>query len=267
MKQEQSGDFAGQYGTGQYGRENPIKPSAAQLHQNSCVRKVIAVSGEMGGVGCSMVTSLLAVCMQRRGFHIGILDANLERPSIAWSLGAGQTAESEDGAWIPVRTAVGIDIISINLFPADEKVGRPAVTPLHLYGKIIWKDIDILFVNLPALGTQTDLTMFYKIAFDGLLAVTTPKNAQAKAVIDAAQFANIPILGIIENFSPTQHLADTHTADESLSVSDKQVDDVKVLGRIPPLKRLASGQEEGMVETFEGNWLDKAADAVEMLLD
>ena len=92
MKQKQSGEF-----TGQNGWKNPIKPSAVQPHQNSRVRKVIAVAGEMGGVGCSMVTSLLAVCMQRRGFHIGILDANIERPSIAWSLGAGQTAEKEDG--------------------------------------------------------------------------------------------------------------------------------------------------------------------------
>lgn len=262
MKLKQSGEP-----TGQNSRENPVKPSAVQPHQNSRVRKVIAVAGEKGGVGCSMVTSLLAVCMQRRGFHVGILDANFERPSIAWSLGAGQTAEKEDGAWIPARTAVGIDIISINLFPTDEKASRPASTPLQLYGEIIWKEVDILFVNLPALGQQTDLTLFYRIAFDGLLAVTTPKNALAKAVITAAHCANTPILGIIENFSPTPLLADTQTADESRSGSDEYADAVKVLGRIPPLKRLASGQEEGMVETFEGNWLDKAADAVEMLLD
>jgi Mrp family chromosome partitioning ATPase len=262
MKQEQSDEF-----TAQIGKKTPIKPKALQLHQNSRVRKVIAVAGEIGGVGCSMVTSLLAVCMQRRGFHIGILDANYERPSVAWSLGAGQTAEKVEGAWVPMRMAVGIDIISINLFPPDEKTSSPALTPLQLYSEIIWKDVDILFVNLPALGRQTDLTMFYKIAFDGLLAVTKPKYAQAQAVIDAAQFANIPILGIIENFSPALPLADTQADDENCSVADTQPDAIKVLGRIPPLKRLASGQEEGMVETFEGNWLDKAADALEMLLD
>mgnify|MGYP003093631170 FL=1 len=176
----------------------------------SSVKHLIGVVSGKGGVGKSLVTSMLAVLMQRKGYKVGILDADITGPSIPKAFGLRKPVEGEGLGMIPPSTTTGIDIMSVNLMLDDET--RPVVwrgpviagTVKQFWSDTIWHDIDYLFVDCPPGTGDVPLTVFQSLPLDGIIIVSTPQDLVAMIVEKAANMAQmmqIPVLGLVENMS------------------------------------------------------------------
>ena len=180
------------------------------LREGASVKKVIAVVSGKGGVGKSLVTSLLASEMQRRGHNCAVLDADITGPSIPKSFGITEHATGTDEYIIPVSTYTGLQIMSINLILQDERepvvwrgpVIAGAVT--QFWTDVLWQDVDYMFVDMPPGTGDVPLTVFQSLPVDGIVIVTTPQDLVGMIVAKAVKMAelmNIPVLGIVENMS------------------------------------------------------------------
>ena len=180
------------------------------LHEGSSVKKVIAVVSGKGGVGKSLVTSLMASEMQRRGHNCAILDADITGPSIPKSFGIHEHATGTDQYIIPVSTYTGLQIMSINLILQDERepvvwrgpVIAGAVT--QFWTDVLWQNVDYMFVDMPPGTGDVPLTVFQSLPVDGIVIVTTPQDLVGMIVAKAVKMAelmNVPVLGIVENMS------------------------------------------------------------------
>ncbi len=180
------------------------------LGKDSRVKNVIAILSGKGGVGKSLVTSLLAVGMSKAGYRCAILDADLTGPSIPTGFGIhGQLWGSESGI-IPAKSAGGIDIISMNLMLED--AGEPVIWRGPVIAQVVkqfwsdthWRDIDYLFVDMPPGTGDVPLTVFQSLPVDGVVVVTTPQDMVSMIVGKAVRMArmmNKPVLGLVENMS------------------------------------------------------------------
>ena len=182
----------------------------AQAHPKSNVKKVIAVMSGKGGVGKSTVASMLAVAMHRRGYRVGILDADITGPSIPKAFGVIEPAGSEEDGIYPGRSEDGIEIMSINLLlenDTDPVVWRGPVIAgavKQFWSEVIWEDIDFMFVDMPPGTGDVPLTVFQSLPIDGIIVVTSPQDLVSMVVTKAVKMAelmNVPILGLIENYS------------------------------------------------------------------
>ena len=180
------------------------------LREGASVKKVIAVVSGKGGVGKSLVTSLLASEMQRRGHNCAVLDADITGPSIPKSFGITEHATGTDEYIIPVSTYTGLQIMSINLILQDERepvvwrgpVIAGAVT--QFWTDVLWQDVDYMFVDMPPGTGDVPLTVFQSLPVDGIVIVTTPQDLVGMIVAKAmkmAELMNVPVLGIVENMS------------------------------------------------------------------
>ena len=180
------------------------------LREGSVVKKVIAVVSGKGGVGKSLVTSLLAAEMQRRGHNTAILDADITGPSIPRSFGIHGHATGTDEYIIPVSTPSGLQIMSINLILENETepvvwrgpVIAGAVT--QFWTDVLWQDVDYMFVDMPPGTGDVPLTVFQSLPVDGIIIVSTPQDLMGMIVakaVNMAKLMNIPVLGIVENMS------------------------------------------------------------------
>lgn len=179
-------------------------------HQLSNIKKIIGVVSGKGGVGKSLVTSLLAVEMNRRGFNSAILDADVTGPSIPKSFGIKEKARANKMGILPIKSSTGIDIMSINLLlenDTDPVVWRGPViagTVKQFYTDVIWEDVDYMFIDMPPGTGDVPLTVFQSLPVDGIIVVTSPQELVSMIVSKAVKMArmmNIPILGIVENMS------------------------------------------------------------------
>ncbi len=245
------------------------------LNELSEVKKVIAVVSGKGGVGKSLVTSLLAVCMNRRGHKTAILDADITGPSIPKVFGIQKKAES-DGQYIyPATTKTGIDVMSVNLLlpnDSDPVVWRGPVIAgavKQFWTDVIWNDVDYMFVDMPPGTGDVPLTVFQSLPLDGIVIVTSPQELVSMIVEKAVKMAklmNIPIVGIVENMS---YLECPDCKKKINLYGESHVDEVaaahnlKVLGKLPIDPNLAKNCDQGVIELFEGNWLDAACDELE----
>ncbi|MCR5809296.1 MAG: Mrp/NBP35 family ATP-binding protein [Clostridiales bacterium] len=241
-------------------------------HELSSVKKVIAVISGKGGVGKSLVTSLMATIMQRAGFKAAVLDADITGPSIPKLFGIeGRSAEADGFGIYPVKTRTGIDVMSINLLlenPSDPVVWRGPViagTVKQFWTEVIWKDVDFMFVDMPPGTGDVPLTVFQSLPVDGIIVVTSPQELVSMIVEKAVKMAgmmNIPILGIVENMSYFE-CPDCHAKHNIYGES--HVDDIaKTYGilnvaKLPINPKLAAASDAGLIELFEGSWLDKLA--------
>jgi len=257
-------------------RQQPVD-FRAPLGAHSSVKKVIGVVSGKGGVGKSMVTSLLAVLMNRRGHHTAVLDADITGPSIPKAFGLHTKAEACDFGLLPVTTVGGIDVMSVNLLLQNEDdpvVWRGPViagTVKQFWSEVVWNDVDYMFVDMPPGTGDVPLTVFQSLPLDGIIIVTTPQELVSMIVTKAVKMAklmNIPVLGIVENMSYVQ----CPDCGKKISVfGESKLDevaaahDIKVLGRLPIDPKLTAACDRGAVEKFEGDWLDAAADLVEDL--
>ena len=180
------------------------------LNEMSSVKKVIGVISGKGGVGKSLVTSALAVTMQRRGHKTAILDADITGPSIPKAFNLHERAKGNDFGIFPVTTATGIDVMSINLLlenETDPVIWRGSLisgTVKQFWTDVIWADEDYMFVDMPPGTGDVALTVFQSIPVDGIIIVTSPQDLVSLIVskaIKMAELMNIHVLGVIENMS------------------------------------------------------------------
>ena len=251
--------------------ESLLAPQNAQSH----VKKVIAVVSGKGGVGKSLVTSMLAVTMNRREHKTAVLDADITGPSSPTVFGLKTRAVGNDHGILPVETKTGIEVMSVNLLlehATDPVVWRGPViagTVKQFWTDVIWGDVDYMFVDMPPGTGDVPLTVFQSLPVDGIVIVTSPQELVSTIVAKAVNMAhmmNIPIIGIVENMSYIQ----CPDCGKKIAVfGESHLDAVaaehglKVLGRLPIDPQLARQCDSGVLELFEGDWLEQAADAVE----
>ena len=179
-------------------------------HTLSNIKKVIGVVSGKGGVGKSLVTSLMAITSRKAGYETAILDADITGPSIPKVFGLTEKATGDEVGMYPVVTKSGIKTISINSLLPDET--EPVVWRGPVIGGAVkqfwtdgvWKDVDFMFIDMPPGTGDVALTVFQSIPVDGIIIVTTPQDLVSMIVTKAvrmAQLMNIPILGLIENYS------------------------------------------------------------------
>lgn len=232
-------------------------------HKMSSVKKVIGVVSGKGGVGKSLVTSMLAVTMQRRGHRVGILDADITGPSIPKAFGVTEKAKSNGYGILPCKSKTGVEIMSINLLLEDDTdpvVWRGPViagTVKQFWTEVIWNDIDYLFVDMPPGTGDVPLTVFQSIPVDGIVIVTSPQELVSMIVekaVKMAEMMNIPIIGIVENLS---FFKCPDCNKEYKIFGDSKIDDVakshnlKVIAKLPIDPKIASSCDRGMVELLD----------------
>ena len=241
---------------------------------NSSVKKVIGVVSGKGGVGKSMTSALLACAMARRGYHCGILDADITGPSIPKLFGIhGRAMADEKGCW-PIQSRMGIDVMSINLLVENEEdpvVWRGPVIAgavKQFWTDVVWKDVDFLFVDMPPGTGDVPLTVFQSIPVDGIVVVTSPQDLVSLIVTKAVRMAEMmhkPILGVVENYSYFQcpNCGEKHYIFGKSNLEQVAKDlDVKVLAQIPMDPAMATAMDQGSVESLEKNYLEPVADAI-----
>ena len=247
-----------------------------QPNQMSNIGKVIGVVSGKGGVGKTMVSSLLAVSMQRLGKNVGIMDADITGPSVPKAFGIHAKADACEFGIIPAKTKMGLDIMSVNLLlenESDPVVWRgPVIAGVvkQFWTDVIWKDIDYLFVDMPPGTGDVPLTVFQSLPVNGIVIVTSPQELVSMIVekaVKMAQLMNIPILGIIENMSyyecPDCGKRHNIYGDSHIEEIAAQYN-IPVLAKLPVDTQLAKMCDQGTIELFEGDWLD---DAVEKIAD
>lgn len=243
-------------------------------HAMSRIGKVIGIVSGKGGVGKSLVTALTAVSVKRTGHTVGIMDADITGPSVPKMFGATARAEGDENGLYPVQSKLGTDLMSVNLLlenPSDPVIWRgPVIAGVvkQFWTDVVWGDDDFLFVDMPPGTGDVPLTVFQSIPVDGIIVVTTPQELVSMIVEKAVKMAklmNIPIIGIIENMSYAE-CPDCgkriHVFGESNLEAVAAEHDLPVLGRIPMNPKLAAACDKGMVELFEGDWLDDAVKAI-----
>ena len=239
------------------------------------VKHVIGVVSGKGGVGKSMVTASLANLMAEKGYRVGILDADITGPSIPKMYGLHGPAQADDNGIYPPLAENDIKVMSINLLMPDEEAPviwrGPVISGMvkQFWTDVIWGELDYLFVDMPPGTGDVPLTVFQSLPLDGIVIVSSPQDLVQMIVKKAYHMAksmNVPILGIVENYSylvcpdcgkKISVFGESHieeTADEY---------EIPVLAKIPIDPSIASKVDEGLVEYVESPWLDAAADAVE----
>ncbi|MGI5893410.1 MAG: P-loop NTPase [Candidatus Merdivicinus sp.] len=247
-------------------------------HELSSIKKVIGVVSGKGGVGKSLVTSMMSILMQRRGYQSAILDADVTGPSIPKIFGMKERAMGDGTAIFPVNTKTGIEVMSVNLLLDDDTtpvVWRGPViagTVKQFWTDVVWNDVDFMFVDMPPGTGDVPLTVFQSLPVDGIIIVTSPQELVSMIVTKAVRMAqqmNIPILGVVENMSyvvcPDCGKAFSIYGESHVEEAAGQYG-LRVLGRLPIDPKIAKACDKGTLELFEGNWLDAAADTLEAML-
>ena len=245
-------------------------------HPNSKIGKVIGVVSGKGGVGKSMVTDLLAVEFARRGYHCGILDADITGPSIPKAFGITEKAQGNETTIFPVKSKkYGVDIMSINVLlenESDPVVWRGPViggTVRQFWSDTLWDNVDYRFVDMPPGTGDVALTVFQNIPIDGIVVVTSPQDLVSMIVGKAMKMAslmNIPVLGLVENMSYAlcpDCGKKIHVFGESHISEIAEEYHVPVLAQMPINPALASACDNGTVEDLDCSYLEDAALVIE----
>ena len=253
-------------------------PQHAPLSELSSVKKVIAVASGKGGVGKSMVTSMLAVLLQRKGYRVAVLDADITGPSIPRAFGLKGRALGQGNMIFPMESSTGIQIMSVNLLLED--VTSPVIWrgPVlsgvinQFWSDVVWREVDFMLVDMPPGTGDVPLTVFQSIPVDGLVTVATPQELVSMVVekaIRMAEMMNVPMLGLVENMSYAicPNCNEKHYIFGESGITDvAERHGLKVLGRMPINHKLAAACDKGMVELFDGDWLDDAVAEIEAML-
>ena len=245
------------------------------LHEGSSVKKVIGVVSGKGGVGKSLVTSLLASEMQRRGYNAAVLDADITGPSIPKAFGITEHARGTEEYLLPVTTHTGLQVMSINLILENETepvVWRgPVIAGVvtQFWTDVLWTDVDYMFVDMPPGTGDVPLTVFQSLPIDGVVIVTTPQDLVSMIVakaVNMAKLMNVPVLGIVENMS---YYKCPDCGKEHAIFGESKVDKVaKEFGientaRLPIDPVIAAMVDAGEVESVDGGNISGIADVIE----
>ncbi len=249
-----------------------------KLNAYSHVKKVIGIVSGKGGVGKSMVTSLLAVMFNRKGYDTAVLDADITGPSIPKAFGITEKAYGSEQGILPAVTSSGIKLMSVNLLlenDTDPVIWRGPVlagTVKQFWSDVVWGEVDYMFVDMPPGTGDVPLTIFQSLPLDGIIIVTSPQDLVSMIVqkaVKMAQMMNVPILGIIENMSSfvcpdcgkvhypfgtsrLEHVAEEYSLD--------------ILGRLPIDPALAAACDNGKAESILQADAENAAGKLESLI-
>lgn len=246
------------------------KPANASSH----IRKVIAVVSGKGGVGKSMVTASLARMMKEQGFSVGIMDADITGPSIPKMYGIHEKARGTEDAILPCEAKDGTKIMSINLLlenESDPVIWRgPVIAGVvtQFWTDVIWGDLDYLFVDMPPGTGDVPLTVFQSLPVDGVVIVSSPQDLVKMIVKKAygmAKQMNIPVLGIVENYS---YLVCPDCGKEIAVFGESHIDEaakelkVPVLGKMPIDAGLAQAVEQERFYEVSNEYLAEAVNKI-----
>ncbi len=240
----------------------------------SNVKKVIGVVSGKGGVGKSLVTSMLASAMQARGNSCAVLDADVTGPSIPKSFGITEKAKADESGLLPAESKTGIKIMSVNLLLETEDspvVWRgPVISGViqQFWKDVAWGDVDYMFVDMPPGTGDVSLTVFQNLPVDGIVIVTTPQDLVTmivKKAYNMAKLMNIPILGIVENMS----YAVCPDCGKKINIfGESKIDavaaelGVPVLARIPMDPKNASLVDKGAIELCDDEYVKDAVEEI-----
>ncbi len=239
-----------------------------KTHELSDIKKVIGIVSGKGGVGKSLVTSLLGVEMQRRGFKTAILDADITGPSIPKTFGLKERAFGNEHGMLPVKTKTGIDVISVNLLlenDTDPVVWRgPVIANMvkQFWSEVVWGDVDYMFVDMPPGTGDVPLTVFQSLKVDGIIIVTSPQELVGMIVSKAVKMAkmmNIPILGLVENMA---YFKCPDCGGEHKIFGDSNVEQaaaehgLDILARLPINPGLAGLCDKGLIELVKDGYCE-----------
>ena len=253
-------------------REGDAPDFSAPANPGSRVKKVIGVVSGKGGVGKSMVTSLLAVVLRRQGFSTAVLDADITGPSIPRAFGVKDQLMSDGESIFPAVSSTGIKMVSLNLLlpnETDPVVWRGPViagTVKQFWSDVQWGDVDFMFVDMPPGTGDVPLTVFQSLPLDGILIVTSPQELVGMIVekaVHMAQMMNVPVLGIVENMS---YFVCDECGKRHYIFGESHLDQIaerngiSLTARMPLSPGLAAACDSGRVEMAEGDWLNGVAD-------
>lgn len=237
------------------------------------IKHVIGIVSGKGGVGKSMVTSMLAVELNRKGYKVGILDADITGPSIPKTFGINSRAMQNEIGILPAETKNGIKIMSINLMlPENDSpvIWRGPVIAgavKQFWHDVIWGELDYLLIDCPPGTGDVPLTVFQSIPLDGAVIVTSPQDLVSlivKKAYNMAKMMEIPVLGIVENMSyvvcPDCGKSFNIFGSGSETVAEEL--GVPLLGKMPIDVSLAQMVDNGEFERYECNYLTKAAETI-----
>ena len=244
----------------------------ASLGELSSIKRVVAVVSGKGGVGKSTVTALLATIARRRGLRVGILDADITGPSIPRAFGLRERVTEGPDGFFPVRTKTGIEVISVNLMLDQEDTPviwrGPVLANMveQFWSRVVWDDLDVLFVDCPPGTGDVPLTVLTRLPVDAAVMVTSPQGLVFMIVEKAvrmAQIAKVPVQALVENYSyyicpqcDKRHSLYGESKADALAA----VYGIDSVARLPMSSKLSGAADKGMTELFEGDWLDEVAD-------
>ena len=239
-----------------------------KTNEMSHIKKVIGVVSGKGGVGKSLVTSLLAVLAQRKGYKTAIMDADITGPSIPKAFGLHGHAEASEWGLFPVKTAAGIGVMSLNLLMKNETDPVVWRGPLisgavkQFWTDVIWGDVDYMFIDMPPGTGDVALTVFQSIPVDGIVIVSSPQELVGMIVekaVNMAKMMDVPVLALVENMS---YITCPDCGKEIHVFGESHIDEiakkhgVETVARMPIDPKLAAACDAGTIESFNGAWLD-----------
>ncbi|MCI8331726.1 MAG: Mrp/NBP35 family ATP-binding protein [Clostridiales bacterium] len=252
------------------------KPAKKESNTGSKVGKVIGIISGKGGVGKSLVTSMLAVTAQRRDYKTAILDADITGPSIPKIFKLEEKIKAdENGKMLPSKTTTGIKVVSVNLLLQEESMPviwrGPVIsgTVNQFWQDTVWGDVDYMFIDMPPGTGDVPLTVFQSIPLSGIIIVTSPQELVSMIVakaVNMARMMNIPILGMIENYSyalcpdcgkKMEIFGKSHIDEAAIEHN------IDILAKLPLDPNLAALCDKGMIELMDNNLLDAAFDKIE----
>lgn len=253
-------------------KESFIEPA----NKNSKIKHVVAVISGKGGVGKSMVTSMLAVALSKKGYKVGILDADITGPSIPKSFGIMQRAQQNDMGILPAETKGGIKVISVNMMleQSDAPViwRGPVIAGAvkQFWTDVYWGELDYLLIDCPPGTGDVPLTIFQSVPLDGAIIVTSPQDLVSlivKKAYNMAKMMNINVLGIVENMSYfiCPDCGKKHSIFGTGSDDVAEETGTELLAKLPIDPTVATMVDCGAIEHYEGDHLAAAVEKLEKL--
>ena len=244
-------------------------------HKKSSIKKVIGIVSGKGGVGKSLTTSLLASFAQKKGYSVGIMDADITGPSIPKMFGVTERVTVAEDGINTVISPSGMQMISMNLLLDDETspvIWRGMVisgTVMQFWTDVIWKDVDLLFIDMPPGTGDVPLTVFQSIPIAGIVIVTTPQDLVKMVVekaVNMARIMNIPVLGLVENMSYLScpdcgKEIEVFGASKAKAIATEY--GIPAIARMPLDPKISSLADQGRIEDYDGGALTEVFQQIE----
>ncbi len=253
---------------------------AVAQNAKSNVKHVIGIVSGKGGVGKSLVTSELAVLLQKKGYKVGVLDADITGPSIPKVFGLrGQAFGDADGNIVPFETKTGIKVMSCNLILGDEEspvVWRgPVIANVvkQFWQEVAWGELDYLLVDMPPGTGDVPLTVFQSLPVNGIVIVTSPQELVAmivKKAFNMAAMMNIPIIGLVQNMSYIECPdcgKKIYIYGEGSGAQTAKELEIPAYAELPLIPEIASLCDAGEIEKYDNPYMSDFASAVAQIAD